>query len=398
MSSMWQQSYAENLRRAVQELGLRPGDRVLMLRCAHQRLVAPLLDAVCAAHPEVTIDLLTQEHFLPHLKHPAVQPLVIAEGELELELLGQDVRQTLAARDYRIGLVPFGTRRGENYDNVRALLPSLAPCPFVGVGNDGQGIKLVAGAPFLKDDGRLSALHNKYEGRRAFIIGNGPSLTISDLKRLKGELCFASNKIYLAFEQTDWRPDYYNVDDALLAENNAEEIRRQRLPKIFNLLVRAYFEGDDEIVYFNERPNPTRNGKCDFQFATDAPSGLYSGCTVVYKQLQLAYYFGVREVYLLGLDFYFKTPPSTGKWAVNSEVLVNAAEQNHFHPDYRKPGETWTQPQLEHQRAAFICAREAFAAAGGVVYNASRQTALDVFPRIDFDQVAPETQAGKPGD
>ena len=33
-----------------------------------------------------------------------------------------------------------------------------------------------------------------HSGRRAFIIGNGPSLTVADLERLKGEVTFASEQ------------------------------------------------------------------------------------------------------------------------------------------------------------------------------------------------------------
>lgn len=45
--------------------------------------------------------------------------------------------------------------------------------------------------------------------RRAFIVGNGPSLSKTDLSLLKGVDSFACNNIHLIYPATDWRPTYY---------------------------------------------------------------------------------------------------------------------------------------------------------------------------------------------
>jgi hypothetical protein len=114
--------------------------------------------------------------------------------------------------------------------------------------------------------------------------------------------------------------------------------------------------------------------------------------------LQLAYFMGIREVYMLGLDFEFVTPSVTAehsgyasRWgALNiaaNDVLAGQGEVNHFHPDYRPKGELWVAPNLEKSRRAFGAANEAFRHAGGRVWNASRKTRLDVFPRIPLDEV-----------
>ena len=59
-------------------------------------------------------------------------------------------------------------------------------------------------------------LKNIHKGRRGFVIGNGPSLKLGDLDRLQNEITIASNKIYLAFNETNWRPSYFTVCDALV--------------------------------------------------------------------------------------------------------------------------------------------------------------------------------------
>jgi hypothetical protein len=48
---------------------------------------------------------------------------------------------------------------------------------------------------------RLQSLKNVHNGRRAFIIGNGPSLKQTDLSRLKNEFTFGLNRIYLLFPE-----------------------------------------------------------------------------------------------------------------------------------------------------------------------------------------------------
>ena len=75
--------------------------------------------------------------------------------------------------------------------------------------NEDINLKTTASTPsqssWAENDQRLTNLQNIHKGKRAFILGNGPSLSIADLNKLKNEITFASNKIYLAFEKTDIR-------------------------------------------------------------------------------------------------------------------------------------------------------------------------------------------------
>lgn len=62
--------------------------------------------------------------------------------------------------------------------------------------------------------GKLLALYKgKFTGKRCFLIGNGPSLRAEDLTRLHeaGEITFAFNRIYNIFDQTPWRPSFYDA-------------------------------------------------------------------------------------------------------------------------------------------------------------------------------------------
>lgn len=242
---------------------------------------------------------------------------------------------------------------------------------------------------------RLAKLRNAHAGRRAFIIGNGPSLSPADLEPLKHEITFASNKIYLAFDQTAWRPTYYHLADLLVAEQNRDRINALRLPKIFARCVYQHFADRRDITWLDELPPLT--GDEAPGFSRDCAVGVYGGYTVIYHQIQLAWHMGIRDVYLLGVDYSFQRPGASGDSAsdqsAHGRLLTSNGERNHFHERYRAHGERWTEPRLDKQREAFIAARRAFEQAGGRLVNASRQTRLDVLPRIDFERAIAEPDA-----
>lgn len=246
-----------------------------------------------------------------------------------------------------------------------------------------------AGVPLGTNDSRIKSLRNIHAGRRAFVIGNGPSLKVEDLERLKGEITFASNKVYLAFDQTAWRPTYYSVCDKLVARNNFEVISGLSLNKLMSDCVREFFSEEDTSVWLRELP--VRSGGSDHPFSQNLLVGFYGGATVVYQQLQTAFYMGITEVILIGLDFSFQITGNQVATEVRGyEVaLKSEGEVNHFHKDYRKPGEAWAIPNMEGQRRSFQSAFARFQESGRSVVNASRTTQLDVFPCRNFDELVP---------
>ena len=234
------------------------------------------------------------------------------------------------------------------------------------------------------DQYEIETLKNRHLGERCFIIGNGPSLKICDLDLLKNDVTFASNKIYLAFDETYWRPTYYTVLDILVAQNNREAINKIRQTKIFPTDVKAFVDNEHEIYWVKGIPNRRINDEIIFDFSTDLNFGVFGGWTVIYTQLQIAYYMGIRKIYLIGVDFHFEIPELSGEICNQGPVIIGNGEQNHFHPNYREVGEKWTVPRLDLQYKAFIAAKNILEMKGGFIHNCSRKTKLDVFPRIQF--------------
>ena len=185
--------------------------------------------------------------------------------------------------------------------------------------------------PLTKNNYKILRLKNKYNGKRCFIIGNGPSLTPKDLEMLKGEYTFASNKVYKIFNKTTWRPTFYMVVDPIVLEENVTEINQVDAKTKFTLKVyRHLFDAD---VYFNNNLIKNKRGT----FSKNIMESLYSSGTVSYHLLQIAYYMGFTEVYLLGHDYNFKGAISKTKDLSFLNETDNS--QHYFSEDYIKSGE-----------------------------------------------------------
>ena len=250
------------------------------------------------------------------------------------------------------------------------------------------------GVPRDGNELRLWRLRNRHLGRRAFVIGNGPSLRIEDLDRLErgGEITFAANKIFLAFDQTDWRPTYYGAEDILMFQEPKTWAAIQAVPSIKllpqyadNLVPRI-----PGAIYY--RHNYEDRYPALPEFSTDAYRYVWGGNTVLYIMLQFAYFTGIREVYLLGVDSNYTTPKEVvpGIKAGNFDFYRVAEEKNHFHPDYLRPGDIMGDPGVHYHRKSFEAARRAFEADGRRIFNATRGGQLELFPRVDFDSIVPQ--------
>lgn len=240
----------------------------------------------------------------------------------------------------------------------------------------------------FKDITTLKEMKNKHLNKRIFLIGNGPSLKIDDLDKLKNEITFAANKIYLSFSETKWRPSYYIVEDDLVFKQNYKKINKLNLIKLFPNYARTWGLRVDNGIYFKMNLlGPTTENFPNFN-PEPVEEGLYWGSTVVYSMIQFAVYFGCKEIYLMGVDFSFDVPSkSVFNEKENRVDLICEGEVNHFHKDYRRPGEKWNLPNLDIQLKTFSKAKEYCDIHGIKIYNASRQTKLDVFEKIDFDQI-----------
>jgi hypothetical protein len=227
----------------------------------------------------------------------------------------------------------------------------------------------------------LKKFKNKHLDMRCFIIGNGPSLNAYDLEKLKNEITFAFNRIYYIFERTDWRPNYYcSEDDKTIFKSKAEinnlKIENKFFPVNFPWDYKIHFNNANYyILKFGDR-------RTEPKFSENIVKGIYWGNTVVYTAIQIAVYMGIKEIYLLGVDHNFqKTVNDKG------EIIIDKTAKDYFSEKYNADNEDLYIPNIEVSTRAFTAAKK-FADNHNIkIYNATRGGKLEVFERVNFDQI-----------
>ena len=246
--------------------------------------------------------------------------------------------------------------------------------------------------PFLftrPDTSKLKRLHNKFKGKRCFVLGNGPSLNECNLSLLNNEYSFGVNSIFLKTKENGYRPTFYVVEDSHVIKDNIKEINDYRIPyKFFPINYKSvitnrenvYFFRMNEGFYVEHSPN-----FCVPRFSADISKRLYCGQSVTMLNLQIAYYLGFKEIYLIGMDFSYKIPESA---SINgNDIVSNEDDINHFHPDYFGKGKTWHDPHLDRVLNSYKMMKVIFEADGRKIINASVEGNLEVFNRIEYESL-----------
>jgi len=223
---------------------------------------------------------------------------------------------------------------------------------------------------------RLSALKDRHHGERCFIIGNGPSLQRTDLTRLRDEVTFGMNRIYLLFDQIGFSTTYYVAINKLVIEQCAGEIIKIAAPKFISWWARDGIDYTSDMMFIRD---PYLG---PLTFSADATRAVVEGYTVTYAAMQIAYYVGFQQVILVGVDHKFQT-----KGAPNATVISTGSDPNHFDPNYFGKGFRWQLPDLERSEQAYRLAKLHFEQAGRQILDATIDGQLQVFPKIRFDDI-----------
>ena len=234
----------------------------------------------------------------------------------------------------------------------------------------------------VKPSKEMVAFKDKHQGDRCFIVCTGPSLTMEDLEMIKGEVCFSMNSIINIYDQTDFRAEYYLIQDGYVER----KLRDKLLGQTDNFCHRMFIGVGN--VYANKlstsnsafkkyrKWNPIRYnldwayhcyemyyGKEKIDFSLDCAKEIKDGFTVTYSAMQLAMYMGFKKIYLLGCDSNFAghvgEPCKNDKVAVPASAMIKAYEVAKIYADR----------------------------SGVQIYNATRGGMLEVFPRVKLEEV-----------
>lgn len=223
-----------------------------------------------------------------------------------------------------------------------------------------------------------------HSGKRAFVIGNGPSLNKIDMTLLKDEVTFGSNRVYLGFKMWGYNFRYWTTIDPLHISQFYQEYNKNLPDEVVKFVPIQYFhlfklKNCYPInIYYNYKNFPQFS--CDYRF-------VYEGWTVTYVLLQLAVIMGCNPIYLVGVDYSYsigdKEKVGDGnKW-------VDPESKSHFIKGYcaADKGVVWTIPRFDKTDKAFKYAAK-FAKENGIeIYNATPGSRLQFFPFIDYNKL-----------
>ncbi len=224
----------------------------------------------------------------------------------------------------------------------------------------------------------LAQYKDRYKGKRCFVVCTGPSLTFEDLKLIEGEYAFGMNSILKIFGDTTWRPTFYGVQDIKVFQKMHSYIDSSGIQDVFisDIVESRVIKGEKVKKLDNAKIFPLnlyghqyncKNPK--FKFSDDISACVYDGYSITYSLIQIACYMGFKEIYLLGCDNSYAKEPEKQYFVSHGIVDPNA------------------QRQAEYQRIAFECAKKHTERKGIHIYNATRGGALEVFPRVNLDEV-----------
>jgi len=226
---------------------------------------------------------------------------------------------------------------------------------------------------------RLSALKDIHKGKRAFVIGNGPSLKQTDLSKLRNEITFCMNRFYLAFPELGFIATYLCITNDLVVEQFLEDINKLTLPKFIAWRSHRHFKQDMPLQTIPTFVYTTYTGP---RFTGDVRGRIWEGATVTNLALQLAFHMGIEKSILIGVDHNF-----TDKGIANKTIVSEGDDKNHFLPNYFGKGVKWQLPDLDTSEIGYAFAREAYQKAGREIVDATVGGKLTIFPKVDYSSL-----------
>ena len=223
--------------------------------------------------------------------------------------------------------------------------------------------------------GRFDMLYNRHLGRRAVLVANGPSLNQMDLGFLRQEIVIGLNKIYLGLGKFRFYPRYYVAVNRKVIEQSANQIKALNCVKFISKRGEMDVPENSMTYHINTLNPPER-------FCHDIAVGVHEGWTVTYAALQIIYYLGFKEVFIIGMDHRYAY--SGGP---NEEKRFDGPDPNHFSPDYFGGGQNWDNPDLARSEDSYRIARKEYENDSRRIIDATLDGACTVFEKADYRHV-----------
>ncbi len=249
---------------------------------------------------------------------------------------------------------------------------------------------------FLNNNSRrLMQMKDSHKGERCFLIGNGPSLSPDDLHMLKDEYTFGTNMVYKIFPDTDWRPSFHCVSDSIYASKLGDEL--------YNNVKSPLFTIEKTYHKMTKRTLDTTYVHTIASERYKVRGNVFAYCmvkaTVLSLAAEFAFHMGFSEIYLLGVDC--TNPHAAGGHFTDNYASKEIAQTDIARIKTRMNKENITTEQIgEHiiDRSLVVYRLlKSYADKHGIkIYNATRGGNLEIFPRVNLEDVL-ASEKPKPG-
>ncbi|MBV1907552.1 MAG: DUF115 domain-containing protein [Pseudomonadales bacterium] len=268
----------------------------------------------------------------------------------------------------------------------------------ISMGNPGdiywEGCKVTSTSP-------LTALTNKHIGKSAFIIASGPSLKDVDLKLIDQHITFCVNGSYLKCEAAGLKPDYAVICDANfvvdrwaivakilssgahclftptvlnhICQTNPAALQSSKISVIqthFRHYAQTALE-PEQVLKLSQQDKDLLTNDGRIGFSLNPLKGLFSAHTVTHLPVQLCWFFGIKQVFILGMDL------TDGIVPIRFYEQGHTATPSHLDRDYQR-----------HIEPAFKIIGEMRQSHNFSVYNLSAQSRLpdEIIPKISLEK------------
>ena len=251
-------------------------------------------------------------------------------------------------------------------------------------------------------DSSLAAYKDKHKGERVFILASGPSINTQDLTLLKNEYCIAVSQFFLHPQIDEIRPQYhcfapqhypFNDDTNKIIFDNFKNNYKYPV-KVFvgtsnyefsyyNFLKKNLeYNIDASFIDYSKSSQLNENNFMN-EDIWDITKKPFQVRTVVYVAIQVAYYLGFKEIYLLGVDHDYLTELNSNRdghhFYKEEKSFEDKAVQLFF-------TEKWFEEYYLRWKE-YRLMKELLTTKGVKIYNATNGGMLDVFKRVAYEDL-----------
>lgn len=227
-------------------------------------------------------------------------------------------------------------------------------------------------------DEKIRVMKDTHKGERCFIVGNGPSLTVEQLDKIKFDDSFGANRVYKMFDKTDWRPNYYVIQDRYDCTAGIYENLKVDNLFVSDLYWKEHGMNNDVAICYHVKRN-LRQGQI-LNFSEDISKEVQDALTVTYTMIQLAVYLGYKQIYLIGMDHTYSNVTND-----KGEIVQKNCVRDHAFDDKDTPHKVVA--NISYMEDAYRAARYYCEKNNIEIYNATIGGALEIFDRRDFNSL-----------